>query len=152
MKLAEALLLRADCNKRFEQLKQRIVRSAMVQEGDAPPENPGELIAELERVSVELADLIKRINRTNSLTEFRAGATLADALAERDVTLLKREAYNQIVQHAAVRQDRYSKSEVKYIATVNVPEVQRRVDELSRAARELDARIQELNWKVELAE
>ena len=36
MKLAEALLLRADCNKRFEQLKQRIVRSALLQEGDAP--------------------------------------------------------------------------------------------------------------------
>jgi hypothetical protein len=56
------------------------------------------------------------------------------------------------VQNAAVRQDRYSKSEVKYRATVNVQEVQRRVDELSKAARELDSRIQEVNWKVELME
>jgi len=59
MKLAEALILRADCNKRFEQLKQRVIRSTMVQEGDEPPENPKELIEELERVSKELADLIK---------------------------------------------------------------------------------------------
>ena len=152
MKLAEALILRADCNKRFEQLKQRVIRSALVQEGDAPPENPGELIEELERVSRELADLIRRINRTNSLTEFQQGTTLADALAERDVTLLKREAYNQIVQNASVRQDRYSKSEVRYMSTVNVQELQRHVDELSKAARELDSRIQEINWKVELAE
>ena len=150
MKLAEALIVRADCNKRFEQLKQRIVRSAMVQEGDEPPENPKELIEELERVSMELTDLIKRINKTNSLTEFQPGMTLADALAERDVTLLKREAYNQIAQNAAVRQDRYSKSEVKYRPMVDVKEVQRRIDELSKAARELDSRIQEINWKVDL--
>jgi hypothetical protein len=152
MKLAEALILRADCNKRFEQLKQRVIRSAMVQEGDAPPENPDELLAELERVATELAGLIKRINRTNSQTEFRSGATLADALAERDVTLLKREAYNQIVQNAALRQDRYSKSEVKFISTVKVQQLQRRMDDLSKEARELDARIQEMNWRVELAE
>lgn len=152
MKLAEALILRADCNKRFEQLKQRIIRSAMVQEGDEPPENPAELIRELETVSAELAGLIKRINRTNSLTEFQTGMTLADALAERDVTLLKREAYNQIVQNASVRQDRYSKSEVKYRTTVNVKETQKQVDELSKRVRELDSRIQETNWKVELME
>ena len=124
----------------------------MVQEGDAPPENPDELLAELERVATELAGLIKRINRTNSQTEFRSGATLADALAERDVTLLKREAYNQIVQNAALRQDRYSKSEVKFISTVKVQQLQRRMDDLSKEARELDARIQEMNWRVELAE
>jgi hypothetical protein len=144
--------LRADCNKRFEQLKQRIIRSAMVQEGDEPPENPSELIKELETVSEELAGLIKRINRTNSLTEFQQGLTLADALAERDVTLLKREAYNQIVQNASVRQDRYSKSEVKYKTTLNVQEIQKQVDALSKRVRELDSRIQETNWKVELME
>ena len=152
MKLAEALILRADCNKRFEQLKQRIIRSAMVQEGDEPPENPKELIKELERISKELLSLIKRINRTNSLTEFQKGLTLADALAERDVTLLKREAYNQIVQNASVRQDRYSKSEVKYRTTINVQEIQKQVDDLSKTVRELDSRIQETNWKVELME
>ena len=45
MKLAEALILRADSQKRFEQLKQRVVRSAKVQEGDEPPENPRDLLA-----------------------------------------------------------------------------------------------------------
>jgi hypothetical protein len=150
MKLAEALIIRADCKKRFDQLKQRIVRSAMVQEGDEPPENPQELIKELERVSGELSDLIKRINRTNSLTELQEGITLSDALADRDVILLKREAYNHILQNASVRQDRYSKSEVKYKTTVNVKEIQKQVDDLSKTVRELDSRIQETNWKVEL--
>lgn len=33
MKLAEALIKRADCQKRIEQLRQRLMRSAKVQEG-----------------------------------------------------------------------------------------------------------------------
>lgn len=150
MKLAEALILRADCQKRFEQLKVRIIRSALVQEGDAPPENPQALLVEAERVSGELADLIKRINKTNSATLFETGRTLSDALAERDVLGLKRGVYNELANAASVMQSRYTKSEVKFKSTVNVAEVQQRVDELSKAYRELDARIQELNWQTEL--
>jgi hypothetical protein len=152
MKLAEALILRADCQKRFEQLKQRVVRSAKAQEGDEPPENPRELLTELERLASELADLIKRINRTNAATEYQAGKTLSDALAERDVLVLQREAYSGLAQAASVTQDRYSKSEVKFKSTVNVPEIQRQVDALAKAYRETDARIQEINWQTELSE
>ena len=39
MKLAEALLLRADRNRSLEQLKQRIQVSARYQEGEKPPED-----------------------------------------------------------------------------------------------------------------
>ena len=51
MKLAEALILRADSNRRVEQLKQRLLRNAKVQEGNQPAEDPQELIVELERVA-----------------------------------------------------------------------------------------------------
>lgn len=150
MKLAEALILRADCQKRFEQLKARIVRSAKVQEGDAPPENPQELIAEMERTAADLANLIKRINRTNSITQFGDERTLSDALAERDVLALRRTAYTSFAEVAAVTQNLYSRSEVKFVSTVNVAEVQKRADDLAREYRELDARIQEANWKTDL--
>ena len=43
MKLAEALILRADCQKRIAQLKSRLLTNAKVQEGDAPAEPPQEL-------------------------------------------------------------------------------------------------------------
>jgi hypothetical protein len=152
MKLAEALMLRADCQKRFEQLKQRLVMSAKVQEGDEPPENPQELIKELERVADELGDLIKRINKTNSTTAYQEDKTLSDALAERDVLALRRGAYTDLAQAASVTQARYSKSEVKFKSTVNVQEIQKRVDELSKAYREMDSRIQEINWKTDLVE
>src|SRR5437868_15491169 len=76
MKLAEALILRADCQKRIAQLKARLLVNAKVQEGDAPAGTPQELIAELDRVSTELLSLIKRINRTNSATAFAGRGTI----------------------------------------------------------------------------
>ena len=63
MKLAEALILRADCQKRFAQLQSRLVGNAKIQEGDQPAEHPNELIKELEGVAAELVNLIKRINQ-----------------------------------------------------------------------------------------
>ncbi len=52
MKLAEALILRADAQKRIQQLRERLNRSAKTQEGELPPEDPQELLAELERVVI----------------------------------------------------------------------------------------------------
>jgi hypothetical protein len=46
MKIAEALALRADLQKRLEQLKQRLVKNARIQEGDKPEEDPAELQSE----------------------------------------------------------------------------------------------------------
>lgn len=152
MKLAEALILRADCQKRMAQLKARLLANAKVQEGDAPAETPRELIAELGRVSTELLDLIKRINKTNSATVYSEMRTISDALAERDVLVLQRAVYVEMAQTASITHDRYSRSEVKYVATINVAEIQKRADELAKNYRDLDTRIQELNWQTELAE
>lgn len=152
MKLAEAPIRRADSQKRFAQLKARLLSNAKVQEGDAPAETPAELLTELGRVVNELLDLIKRINKTNSATAFSGRQTLTDALAERDLLALQQTAYAELAQTASITQGRYTRSEVKYIATVNVAEIQARADELARNYRELDARIQELNWQTELVE
>lgn len=149
MKLAEALILRADCQKRFAQLKARLLVNAKVQEGDQAVEDPKEISAQLEAVANQLADLIKRINKTNSGTVY-AGGTISDALADRDVLALRRAAYAELAQTAAITQDRYTRSEVKYVRTIDVVETQKRADELAKNYRELDARIQELNWQTEL--
>lgn len=50
MKLAEALILRADYQKRLAQLRERIKANARVQEGESPAEEPQALIAETVRV------------------------------------------------------------------------------------------------------
>lgn len=150
MKLAEALILRADCQKRIEQLKQRLIRSAKVQEGETPPEDPQALIAELNRTVNELADLIKRINKTNSATNLEEGMTISEALAERDTLMLKRGVYSSVIEVAGLRKDRFGASEIKFFSTVNVADLQAQIDQMSRQCRELDTRIQEVNWNVEL--
>ena len=61
MKLAEALILRADCQKRFEQLKSRLLTNARIQEGDQPAEKPQDLLAEIERVADELVRFTKAL-------------------------------------------------------------------------------------------
>ena len=65
MKLAEALSIRADLQKKVAQLKERIKESAKVQEGDEPCGNLEELYKELDEAVVQLEDLIYRINITN---------------------------------------------------------------------------------------
>lgn len=62
----------------------------------------------------------------------------------------KRDFLTSVADAASTRQDRYSKSEVKFLATVSVGDIQRQIDQLSKHYRELDTAIQELNWKTEL--
>src|SRR5436190_24377460 len=104
MKLAEALILRADCQKRIAQLKSRLLTNAKVQEGDAPAETPQDLIVELERAASELLDLIRRINRTNSATAFAGRGTISDALAQRDVLAMPHPACVVLLQMVAITQ------------------------------------------------
>ena len=44
MKLAEALSIRKDLQKRIEQLKSRLENTVKVQEGEQPAENPEDLL------------------------------------------------------------------------------------------------------------
>lgn len=152
MKLAEALILRADYQKRIEQIKQRLTRNAKIQEGDEPAETPANLIKELERISKELLRLIQRINATNSAVKLEKGLTISDAIAVRDVLRLKHTIYRDLAEAATVTHDRYTKSEVKYRSTVNVSEIQKQADELAKEHREIDAKIQEANWREDLIE
>lgn len=149
MKLAEALINRADAQKRAAQLRDRLNRSARVQEGDAPPEDPAVLLAELDRTVDSLTSLIQRINRTNAATPFGNGV-LTDALAERDRLALKRSVLISVIEAATQNQFRYGRSEIRYIATVDVGDLQRQADDLARAYRELDSAIQQANWLVDL--
>ena len=151
-KLAEALILRADTQKRFEQLKARLLRNAKVQEGERPSENPQELLVELERVADHLTALIQQINRTNSQTELGNSRSLSDGLAERDVLKMKHSTYSALAQSAAEMKFRYGRSEVKILSAVDVAEVQKQADAYARQYRELDAQIQGLNWQTDLAE
>lgn len=149
MKLAEALILRGDLQKRISILEERLKRSVKVQEGDAPPEDPAALLKELDALLNDLQAYIQRINRTNAATVV-AGPTLADMISRRDVIAKKKGILQQVIEAAAVRQDRYSKSEVRFKSTVNIAELQRQFDQLAKEYREIDTTIQQQNWNTDL--
>lgn len=150
MKLAEALAERSDCQNRLEDLRKRMVRTARVQEGEQPAEDSTELLKETERLFARLLELISAINRTNAKAVFDKQRSISDAIAKRDVTAKKRDFLTGIADAASTRQDRYSKSEVKFVATFSVAQIQKQVDQLAKEFRELDTKLQELNWQTEL--
>jgi len=58
--LAEALANRADLQRRVEQVRGRLQKSALVQEGESLPEDPQELLEETERLVSELEEYVRR--------------------------------------------------------------------------------------------
>ena len=151
MKLAEALILRSDLQKRIEQLRVRLNNNAKVQENDEPSENPEELLNELDNNINQLRILIKQINRTNCVTVSN-GQTLADLIAERDTLTLKSNILRGFLNIAGQKVNLYSTTEIKIMSTVDVPALQKELDLLSKKIRETDTELQQANWLTELIE
>lgn len=155
MKLAEALTLRADLQKRLAQLRERLKRNAKVQEGDTPAEEPRLLMTELDTAAAELEDLVGRINLTNcrTTTSWRgAELTLTELIARRDTLTLKVSILRDFLAEASAKTDRYSAKEIRILSTVPVAEQQKHLDDLSRDLRELDTELQRMNWTADLME
>lgn len=152
MKLAEALANRADIQKRLEQMRGRLAQSALVQENESPPEDPQELLAEMERLLTELEGYVERINRTNLTATLDDGTTLTAALAKRDVLGLQYGLLRTLIDTASNRMPRYGRAEIRTLATVEIPPLRRRMDEVAKERRDLDTRIQAANWTTELME
>jgi len=152
MKLGEALTLRSQLLARIAQIRERLKASALVQEGEAPPEDPESLLREFDAMAQELQDLIARINRTNLSTQLASGETLTAGLARRDVLALRQGVVRQVADVAGERQQRYGRAEIRTLPTVDVGALRRQADEFARERRELDTAIQETNWTTELAD
>lgn len=150
MLLAEALAERAQAQERLNSLHERLLAVVRVQEGDTPEEDPQELLRELDGVTGRIDELVQAINATNIATAFDEKMNLMEALALRDGLLRKRRIYHDLAQRAGTRSDRYSRNEIKFVSTIPVADMRKRVDDLSKQYRELDTRIQQLNWNTEL--
>jgi hypothetical protein len=152
MKLSEALVLRADTQKRIQQLAQRLILSALVQEGEQPPENPQELLAELDRLVIQLRGIIASINRTNERATLPSGETITEALARRDTLDLHYQVLQAVAKHASTTGQRYSGRELRTIPTVDVAELRRQQDAIAQERRQVDTAIQATNWATDLVE
>lgn len=150
MKLAEALSVRSDLQKRISQLSTRLEASAKVQEGDKPSEDPNVLIVELSNCFSELEKLVCRINYTNCITA-SDGRSLTDMIAKRDALSYKTTLLRSFLKAASEKVDRYSSKEIKIVSTVNVSNMHKVIDSSAKELRELDIKIQGINWTTELA-
>ncbi len=149
MKLATALSERADLQRRIAELGIRLNNNAKVQEGEKPAEEPKALLEELNRDFVRLEELIARINHTNNVTKY-ADKTLTDYIARRDCLKQKISIMRSFLDRSSEKVARYSKTEIKIMSTIEVADIQKEVDMLSKELRETDEKIQELNWTTEL--
>lgn len=150
MKLAEALLLRAEYQQKIVNLQGRLAQNLKVQEGEQPHEDPEQLLQELLSLNDKLVELIKKVNLANMQTPFDERRTLADALVEREILAKKRQILTTAVSNANQRDYRLTHAEVKLVVTVDIARLQKQIDQLSKEFRELDTAIQGRNWTVDL--
>ena len=148
MKLAEALSIRADLQRKVSQLRARLKDSSKVQEGDTPAEQISDLFLELEECLVQLEEMVYRINHTNMQT-FYEGETITRMIARKD-HLSQRVAINQDLLGHVMETDRYGRNGIKYVRMVDVAALRKETDIIAKQLRELDLKLQELNWTIDL--
>lgn len=122
-----------------------------MQEGDSVPvEAPDELKEALIGLYGRLSDMIIRINRANmeNLVEEK---TLMELIADRDKSLAIGELLHGLAEAATPKSERFSRNEIRYVSAVVVQNVRKEADAYSKAAREIDNKIQAANWSIEVA-
>ena len=152
MKLAEALLIRSDLQKKLFQLKARIANNVKVQDGDSPNEDPNALIIEANQVITELATLIEKIHRTNALSQTNEGKSLLSLLNKRDELEMRHKLLSDAIDMASNEAARYSPREIKWKVMVSVSALQKQADDLSMKLRKLNLVIQANNWQIDLVQ
>ncbi len=142
MKLAEGLLLRADLMKKIEHLQNRIMPVLIVSDDRVPQEDPDKLLAQLRKTIQDLEILIIRINKTNNVTIVEGEGLLMEALAKRDSLKLVSEKLRNIRRSAQI----FNTGDSNLKTTINIEKLQIEIDQAGRAFREIDSKVQEINW------
>jgi hypothetical protein len=156
MLLAEALVLRADRQKLLKELTNRIEDNARAPEGAGPDEDPNDFLERAGPLEGELTDLVRRINRTNARTQADAAAavTISDLIAERDQAQRMNQLYRAVAKAGTRGAGRglWARDDNPTRAVVDVSQLQKSADEWGVRYREIDVRLQQLNWSTELAD
>lgn len=150
MKLAEALIERADLQRKLHQLKERLQQNAQHQEGESPSEDPNALLQEYQGTLWRFTRLVAQINTNNNRIHLKDGMSMVSALAQRDSLKMHHATLVALADAATTHSTRYSPSEIKMLSAVDVREIRKQADQVAKACRTLDIQIQEANWTHEL--
>ncbi|MDQ6776432.1 MAG: DIP1984 family protein [Actinomycetota bacterium] len=112
------------------------------------------MLSELDAHCTELQRLIAKINHTNASSRLPTGETVTEALARRDVLVLRAAALRTVIRAATDRGlfGRYGRSEIRMVRQIHVSDVRSEVDARAKEQRELDNDLQEHNWTTQLIE
>ena len=152
MKLAEALLIRSDMQKKLAQLKGRIRSNVKVQDGDTPSEDPNALMIDASQIITELSILIERIHRTNAIAKTDKGQSILTLLVERDTLEMRHKLLIEAIEATDTEVDRYSPREIKWHIMVSVAGLQKQADDIAMKLRKINIFIQANNWQIDLVE
>ena len=152
MKLAEALLIRSDMQKKLAQLKGRIRNNVKVQEGDTPSEDPNTLMIDASQLIAELSNLIERIHRTNAIAKTDNDQSMLTLLVERDTLEMRHKLLIEAIAATETEADRYSHREIKWNVMVSVAGLQKQADDIAMKLRNINIVIQASNWQIDLIE
>lgn len=172
MKLAEALLLRAEMTEQLLRLGKRLAKNCRTEKGQKTAESPHTLLEDALRLVREREALILRINRAKLQAKLPNGMTLMEALARRDRLEGERALVLEIISKSEVVNTARKKNkapswmaailrealggeptkgcEIRQFCLLDIPRLQARVDNLTRQIREVNALIQAANWRITL--
>ena len=152
MKLAEALLLRSDQQKKLVSLKQHINANVLIQDGDEPSEDPNELLKQVFALTKESQKLVFTIHQTNALAKLNDGRSLLALLTQRDELVERHKVLTSAISNTNREPDRYSSREIKWRKVIPVSSLQKQADDISAKLRDLNVLIQANNWQIDLIE
>ncbi|GAA4679294.1 DIP1984 family protein [Frondihabitans cladoniiphilus] len=156
MKLAEALINRADLQKRIEQMRSRITANARYQEGEEPSEDAAALLLEVGTLLDALEQLVVAVNLTNASTLLDDGRTMTEALAHRDMLRSRHAILVAAADASSGSGDfggyRQLRSELRQVSALPTSQIRSQADDVARRLRELDVLVQQANWEADLAD
>jgi len=153
MKLGEALTLRKHLDNKVTELRNLLADCVTVQEGNEPAEKPETLMRELDECLNQLEHCIYSINVTNMRTTDENGKTMTKLLAERDILKKRIGVLNNTFRTVtSIETTRYSRTEIKTVVTIDQKNLRSQINRLSQQYRQLDTKIQAMNFTCDLAE
>lgn len=150
MKLAEALSIRSQLVNKVTQLRLRLNDCVKIQEGDELAETPQQVLDELDTTLAKLRQMIYAINMTNALTVDENGRNITSLIADRDTLRQRVNILNSAIETLTQKENRYNRSEIRYVRTVDVTVLRKLYNESATKLRNLDLHIQALGFTTDL--
>jgi len=149
MRLAEALMERADLKKKIAQMSDRMIQNAKVYEDEEPMEDMSKLLRELDRITERYEDLMWKINLANATNRASNGEPLVELIARREAYISKDKALRDMLASLKTdRHDYYGNNDRKRVVKIDVPAIRKQTDSIAKRIREIDALNQEANWNI----